>query len=89
MGILSTSVLLILAFTIWYLSALPSNYRAAKNSGLPIRFGLWGSANPLWLVVALLLLSPHLLKHNQLQAYHLYNCRIFESFESFSSIHLR
>ncbi|KAK6596006.1 cytochrome p450 [Botrytis cinerea] len=51
MGILSTSVLLILAFTIWYLSALPSNYRAAKNSGLPIRFGLWGSANPLWLII--------------------------------------
>ncbi|KAF7869848.1 hypothetical protein EAF04_004632 [Stromatinia cepivora] len=50
MGVLLTSLLVVLSFSIWYLSALPRNYLDAKKSGLPIRFGVWGSANPLWLI---------------------------------------
>ncbi|KAG4030675.1 hypothetical protein MFRU_011g01330 [Monilinia fructicola] len=54
MGILLTLLILALAFSIWYLSAFPRHYLAARKSGLPIRFGLWGSANPFWLITCTL-----------------------------------
>lgn len=54
MGVLLKSLALGFAFLIWYLSALPRNYLAARKSGLPIKFGLWGSANPLWLITCTL-----------------------------------
>ncbi|ESZ97706.1 cytochrome P450 [Sclerotinia borealis F-4128] len=49
------SLVAFLSFSTWYLSPLPRNYLAARKSGLPIRFGLWGSANPLWLLICTLL----------------------------------
>ncbi|QSZ28553.1 hypothetical protein DSL72_003051 [Monilinia vaccinii-corymbosi] len=53
-SILSTSLMLALAFFTWYLSAFPCHYMAARKSGLPVRLGLWSSANPFWLIACTL-----------------------------------
>ncbi len=46
-----TLLVLCLATAVWYLSALPRNYRNARKSGLPVYFCPVNPNSPVWLVL--------------------------------------
>ena len=47
----TTTLILFLSFTIWYLSAIPRYYRLARKTGLPLYFTPVNPSNPLWLII--------------------------------------